>query len=194
MNIFVYSTVAWICALYHPDKHVVKQLLEYCQLLSTAHRVLDGTQATELTKTGRRVKWWRLADAKADALVYSATHVNHPCAVWVRKSKANYDWLAQLLVEVTKEYTFRYDKTHKCQLIGLVDFLVSNAPANIPAGERTPFALAMPDECKCSGDAVGSYHTYFNQKKQKLAAWKKRTTPDWFVAAADTAAGPGNNL
>lgn len=187
MNVFVYSTIAWICALYHPDKHVIKMVLEYAQLLSTAHRVLDGTQATELTKTGRKMKRWRLADSKADALVYSATHVNHPCAVWVRKSKANYEWLAQLLVEVSKEYTFRYGKTHKCQLIGLVDFLVSHAPANIPEGDRTPFALAMPDECKVPGNAVSSYHKYFNERKQKLAAWKNRETPDWFAAAAELA-------
>ena len=32
----------------HCDKHVVKMILEYAQLLSTAHRVLDGDEWADL--------------------------------------------------------------------------------------------------------------------------------------------------
>jgi hypothetical protein len=186
MNIFVYSAILNLCAIYHPDKHVVKMILEYCQLLSTAHRVLDGTQTTELTEKNRKMKRYRLADTKADTLLYSATHVNHPCAVWVRESKANYTWLAQLLVELSKEYTYRYSKIHKCNKIGLVDFLLKHEPKNIPDREMTPFALAMPDECKIHGKPVQSYRKYFNEQKQKLATWKKRPNPHWFTCARET--------
>ena len=42
MNIFYLDKDPKTCAQYHCDKHVVKMILEYAQLLSTAHRVLDG--------------------------------------------------------------------------------------------------------------------------------------------------------
>ena len=43
MNIFYLSEDPVDCALAHCDKHVVKMILEYGQLLSTAHRLHDGT-------------------------------------------------------------------------------------------------------------------------------------------------------
>ena len=44
MNIFYLDNNQSICAKYHVDKHVVKMILEYAQMLSTAHRVLDDQQ------------------------------------------------------------------------------------------------------------------------------------------------------
>ena len=38
MNIFYLDTDPELSAKYHCDKHVVKMILEYGQLLSTAHR------------------------------------------------------------------------------------------------------------------------------------------------------------
>ena len=42
MNIFYLDYDTKKCAEMHVDKHCVKMILEYAQLLSTAHRVLDG--------------------------------------------------------------------------------------------------------------------------------------------------------
>ena len=42
MNIFYLNENPELCAQEHNDKHVVKMCIEYAQLLSTAHRVLDG--------------------------------------------------------------------------------------------------------------------------------------------------------
>lgn len=42
MNIFYLDRDVSKCAEYHNDKHVVKMIIEYAQLLSTAHRVIDG--------------------------------------------------------------------------------------------------------------------------------------------------------
>jgi len=39
MNIFYLDPQPRLCAQYHCDKHVVKMILEYAQLLSTAHRI-----------------------------------------------------------------------------------------------------------------------------------------------------------
>jgi hypothetical protein len=35
------------------DKHVCKMIIESAQMLSTAHRLLDGEQYEERTKAGR---------------------------------------------------------------------------------------------------------------------------------------------
>ena len=42
MNIFYLDKAPEIAAQLHCDKHVVKMILESAQMLSTAHRVLDG--------------------------------------------------------------------------------------------------------------------------------------------------------
>ena len=103
MNIFYLDHDVAKCAEMHNDKHVVKMILEYCQLLSTAHRYLDGVEQIGQTKTGRNVKRWKLNDER-DTILYSATHINHPSAVWCRQTAANYHWLYKLLVELCKEY------------------------------------------------------------------------------------------
>lgn len=183
MNIFYLDNDPVSCAKSHVDKHVVKMILEYCQLLSTAHRVIDGKEVIEKSKTGRNVKRWKLEDNRNDIL-YSATHVNHPSAVWCRHSLSNYQWLHQLLVELCKEYTFRYGKVHKCEKDGLVEALGS-APLNItqkPFTEPTP---AMPDACRVSGDSIQSYRNYYVMEKSRMWSWKgkinSRTEPNWFI-------------
>ena len=43
MNIFYLDhNVTKSCAEQHVDKHVVKMIVEYAQILSTAHRMIDG--------------------------------------------------------------------------------------------------------------------------------------------------------
>ena len=46
---------------------------------------------------------------------YKLTHKNHPCSVWARTSLDNFKWLGELGLELCKEYTYRYDKVHKCE-------------------------------------------------------------------------------
>ena len=180
MNIFYLHHDPQQCAIMHNDKHVVKMILEYSQLLSTAHRLLDGHETIQLSKTGRKVKRWRL-DTEFETVFYSATHVNHPSAVWARKTSRNYEWLGHLLVELCKEYTYRYCKIHKCQSTGLVDAL-QNLPKNIPLSIFTQPTPAMPDDVKIVGDSLGSYRNYYIKNKTHLANWKKRNIPEWYNA------------
>ena len=44
MNLFYLSKDPTECATLHCDKHVVKMIIEYAQLMSTAHRMLDGEE------------------------------------------------------------------------------------------------------------------------------------------------------
>ena len=179
MNIFYLDHDVKTCAEMHNDKHVVKMILEYAQLLSTAHRVLDGTIIDRLSASGRKQKAYVLADNRESAL-YSATHINHPSAIWVRKTHQNYIWLTELLEELCYEYTYRYEKTHKVERDGLLKVLRTNLPPNIPIGPFTAPTPAMPDDVKVPGNSLASYRNYYNKNKTHLADWKKRPVPQWF--------------
>ena len=50
MNIFYLHENPEICAEYHCDKHVVKMILETAQMLSTAHRIIDGELGAKFLK------------------------------------------------------------------------------------------------------------------------------------------------
>lgn len=163
----------------HVDKHVVKMILEYAQLLSTAHRVIDGEQYIDAS-SGRKIKRWRIVGSAADHFLYKATHINHPSAVWARASKSNYQWLAQMLVDLCKEYTYRYGKVHKCEETGLVRWLATYVPKNIPDTGFTEPTPAMPDIYKVEGDSVQSYRNYYTGAKTSMASWKKREVPEWW--------------
>jgi len=165
----------------HNDKHVVKMILEYAQLLSTAHRVLDGVELSGLSASGRKKKFWTLADSR-DYTLYKATHIHHPSAVWVRQSAENYLWLANMLVALCEEYTYRYGKTHKVERDGLCNVLLKNIPHNIRNSGFTQPTPAMPDEVKIPGDSLASYRNYYINNKTHLANWKKRKVPEWFNA------------
>ena len=181
MNIFYLDHDVTKCAEMHNDKHVVKMILEYAQLLSTAHRVIDGVELNGLSASGRKRKFWTLGDSR-DYTLYKATHINHPSAVWVRKTHQNYMWLADLLGQLCSEYTHRYEKTHKVERDGLLNILQTNLPKNISIGPFTQPTPAMPDEVKIAGDSIKSYRNYYINNKTHLANWKKRTTPEWYIA------------
>ena len=64
-------------------------ILEYAQMLSTAHRVLDGDNVPDI--------------------LYKSTHKNHPSTIWVSFiHKQHYDWLFRLFRMLSAEYSIRY--------------------------------------------------------------------------------------
>lgn len=169
MNIFYLSHDVDECAQYHVDKHVVKMILEYAQLLSTTHRVLDGKLID---------KKYIMEDSKVNEGIYKATHINHPSTIWVRQSKENYVWLYRLWMSLMQEYTYRYDKRHACER--LKNFL-KVVPKNIKDEEFTEPTPAMPDLYKIDGDSIASYRNYYSDAKRNLHSWKNRYTPEWIV-------------
>jgi hypothetical protein len=155
-------------------------ILEYAQLLSTAHRVLDGTVVIGKSKTGRKQTRYVLPDNR-ESVLYSATHISHPSAIWCRKNNSNYMWLAELLEELCSEYTYRYGKTHKVESSGLMQILKNNFPKNITSGEFTEPTPAMPDQYKVPGDSISSYMNYYLGDKTRMFSWKNRNVPS-FIA------------
>ena len=181
MNIFYLDKDPKTCAEMHNDKHCVKMILEYAQLLSTAHRYLDGIQVVGLSKSGRKQTRYEISDNR-DGILYSATHINHPSAIWVRQSIPNYIWLAELLEMLCIEYTYRYGKIHKVQSSGLMQTLKNSFPENIPSGKWSEPTPAMPDDVKVKNDSISSYRNYYIKNKTHLAKWKNRNVPEWFNA------------
>tara|TARA_Y100001963_G_scaffold76935_1_gene106685 strand:- start:10147 stop:10629 length:483 start_codon:yes stop_codon:yes gene_type:complete len=159
MNIFYLDEDTKIAAKYHNDKHCVKMILEYAQLLCTAHRELDATRGV-------------------DENLYKSTHKNHPSAKWVRESAYNYYWLYQLWINLCDEYTHRYGKKHltDIKLRKLLRNPPYNSPLNIPFTQPPP---AMPDDVKHI-DSIVAYRNYYKKYKTHLATWTKRDIPSWY--------------
>lgn len=178
MNIFYLSDNVEEAAALHCNKHVVKMILEYAQLLSTAHRVLDGEEQVVLSSTGRKAKRWILSDRREQVL-YKATHINHPSAIWCRSTVQNYDFLHRLLFSLCKEYTHRYGKVHKVERSNLLNDL-HTIPQTLTAQGTSEPPPAMPDYCKVHGNSVQSYRNYYINEKKHFAKWTHRPVPTWF--------------
>lgn len=194
MNIFFLSICPILCAQYHCDKHVVKMILESTQLLFTNFQLL-------IESSKQNVVDWRKDCEENGIPIYKLSFKNHPMSIWTRKKIHNYVWLLNMAIQLCKEYTFRYNKIHKCQIILLwlhTQFTSNQIPSknmfeslhspykkdqnfgqtNLP--ERvTRVPLCMPEECK-HNHLIRSYREYYIKHKASFAKWTKRDTPTWF--------------
>ena len=167
MNIFFLDKRPDDAAEMHCDKHCVKMILEYAQMLSTAHRVLDED------------------DAHPD--LYKIAHKNHPSTIWTRSSKQHYDWLFRLFRMLSAEYTLRYSKggdwgreikVHKSwDKLGKI---LKTTPKNIEDNGWADPPQCMPDNCK-HDNTVEAYRNYYILEKNKIAKWKYTEQPQWFT-------------
>ena len=153
MNIFVLGSSPEESARLQCDKHIVKMPLETAQMLCSALHLCGSS--------GK----------------YKPTHQNHPCSVWARESRDNFDWLCHHGFALCDEYRNRYGKVHACLEVIQDCF---HKRESIPAGSLTPFAQAMPDIYK-RDDAVTAYRLYYVEAKQSVADWKFCDPPEWWV-------------
>jgi len=184
MNIFVLHRDPTKAARMHCDKHVPKMVVEAAQMMASALRRHGATdEQMPLTKAGTP---------------YKGGYAHHPCTVWAGDRPQNFRWLYRYAITLCQEYTQRFGKVHAC-----------SAPINsmwrlvniIPAGRRTGFALAMPDEYRPDSDdlygdetvyhaghkeAVKAYRRYYHSKQ--FAKWEKGTpAPNWWRGVEVTA-------
>ena len=165
MNIFYLHHDPLICAKMHCDKHVVKMILEYSQILSTAHHECDGVPSIDC---------------------YKATHKNHPSTVWARENFFNYDWLHTLLSHLSKEYTHRYGKIHATERKGIIRNLLKR-PYELRRGvgnTTMPQCMPLQYKQKCS---ISAYRDYYAGDKSRFAVWSKRDTPKWYTDRVELA-------
>jgi hypothetical protein len=181
MNIFYVNSDPEVAARSMVDRHVVKMILETAQLLSTAHRVIDGEEYVGQSQSGRKAKRWRLS-GNADAIMYAATHINHPSAVWVRENSANYNWLYDHLLALGREYTYRYGRTHLT--IDKLKDILEDAPENIEQSNvMTKMPSCMDKQYIVSLDPIINYRNYYNYGKTDLLRWSNRPPPQWIDGA-----------
>ena len=161
MNCFYLSNCPQEAAESHNDKHCVKMILESAQMLSTAHRELDGD---------------------VPDILYKSPHKNHPSTVWVRSSKQHYDWLFRLFRMLSAEYSIRYSehnfKVHKTW--DKLGKLLENAPKNIKDNGFIPPPQCMPDHCK-KPDTIDAYRNYYMTEKASISTWKYSNQPTWWT-------------
>lgn len=151
MNVFILDKNLETSVRYHCDKHVVKMILEAAQIASTVHWETDGEGP------------------------YKPTHRNHPLVRWACSSLAAYRYVVKYGLELCKEYTYRYGKTHKTEEKLL--WLKANEPDVPRVG--TKFCIVVADDCIVSGDEVESYRQYYLKHKSHILSWRKRPVPYW---------------
>ena len=171
MNIFSTNECPKQSAREHSYRHVVKMILEYHQLLSTAHRILDGDD---------------YADPQG---LYKATHKNHPSSTWSRESSYHYKWLFVMLCELHKIYEAHTAKTHASKRILKA---LGKLPENIHDNGFVMPTPAMPDKFKAVAIFHGRAVAYQEYLKEKFQEWTCRDkplevyfpcgVPDWYKA------------
>ena len=119
MNIFVTHPDPMLSAMFLDDKRVIKMVLESAQLLSTAMIQLGGCGP------------------------YKPCYINHPCSIWTRDCRHNYNWLYFHFVYLCEQYTDRYGKIHKCeQYVNTFGEFTQHVPYKLmpkPFANCTPF-------------------------------------------------------
>lgn len=168
MNIFRTHEDALECAMDHcMPMHQNKMIIECAQLLSTAHHVLDGENAIEG--------------------IYKQTHVNHPCAKWVRESSGNYNFVRDLASYLCMLFFERTGRLHATEEI--LSRLVA-LPKNLVVGPETDMT---PYACVSGAPGETVYEKYRNYLNDKFYFWEKEgrkisfyRTPEWYNPALFT--------
>jgi|TARA_R110000824_G_scaffold50752_6_gene141511 hypothetical protein len=182
MNIFILDNDPVIAAQMQCDKHVVKMIVESAQMLSTAHRMIDGVMEKRLSKSFRATPYYKLDEKdNREDILYKAVHFNHPSTVWTRECCKNYRWHYNHFIALCDEYTHRYDKIHSTDK-KLRNILKSLPHKILRSPFLTPFKLAMGSNPECvSQDAVHSYRKFYETKQGRFnMVWTKRQKPEWF--------------
>ena len=198
MNLFLLHSVAPVAAIDHCDRHVVKMILEICQLLYTAWWCNQ-----------RKVK--KLEQDPCPHDPYKCTHKNHPCAIWVRAQPTHYNWALELGLNLCSQYARRYGRIHLCQshldrLLALKwpEINADSEPLPPCKAPKKRATVGLPSKCeyfdcaisddvwdKCAHYENGKLHgvkTYRNYYKTKgndkwILKWNKdpKNAPRWFT-------------
>lgn len=183
MNIFALGSSPELAASYHCDKHLVSQIKESVQIMSSAIHLLISEN--------------RLRQFSNDHLnsLPKPTHLGHRCVRWAKTSKENFEWLRSLCVYLNALYFDRYNRTHlyiQNDLSRICASLISQA--NFSETGLTPFARAMPEEISVLFDGINSkkrlplkdqdisilsYRLYYYLCKSEMSRWEGRLTPEW---------------
>ena len=189
MNLFILSANPVEAAQAHADTHVVKMILEACQMLYSAHWTVAYPQLLEIKSAigiSRAQKALELPSSITDAPTrknsgecgYRPVHLHHPCTRWIRQTLSNYQFACELALAIGEEYKYRYGKEHLCA--EHARWLLAHPPS-IPDGKLQPFPIAMNDAYKISDDAIECYRHYYKTSKEErnLLNYTRRERPSF---------------
>ena len=111
MNIFILDEDPMKSAMMMCDKHIPKMVVESAQMLSTAHRLLDGSPTKRRSRSGKSMVTYHAFNDMRDELYYTAVHQGHPCTKWTMETEQNYNWHYAHFNGLAKEYEYRRNKT-----------------------------------------------------------------------------------
>lgn len=166
MNIFAVNDDPRLAARDLPDKLVVKMPTESLQLLTPWAFNTHGVYTQKPDGTNYGIKGF----------------AHHPCAKWLYESDANVMWLLEHAIEMSQEYTRRYNEQHGVNYA--IEQLVKLTQNWMPgiSCDHTEFVQAMPEEFKIPGGAVTAYRNYINGYKG-YAEWRYSEKPNWWDEA-----------
>jgi len=166
VNIFAVNDDPRLAARDLPDKLVVKMPTESLQLLTPWAFNTHGVYTQKPDGTNYGIKGF----------------AHHPCAKWLYESDANVMWLLEHAIEMSQEYTRRYNEQHGVNYA--IEQLVKLTQNWMPgiSCDHTEFVQAMPEEFKIPGGAVTAYRNYINGYKG-YAEWRYSEKPNWWDEA-----------
>ena len=197
MNIFYTDRDIKRCARDHCDQHMIKMATEYAQMMSTAARMQCGEERKVYVRFdgryGKRValRERNLLALSGDRIVtrlgtdilvgrelYLPTHPNHPCNVWLRKSRRHFGFLGKLALLLCAEYEGPYQSGKPHGAKDCIIKCLSYAHKFPDNGWEDP-PMAMPDEYR-RDDVVEAYRAFYLGSKSRFARWtRNRKPPKW---------------
>lgn len=187
MNIFVLDENPRKAAEYHNDKHVVKMILETCQILTTVYYTNQGITSQKEGKAFRDKLTEMFPTFPRDNF-YALSHLNHPSCKWVQNSQEAWRWTLRLGQYLCEEYTCRYNRTHACQEV--LNWFDANPPLffNEQTNQWSKRNMGIPPNATSLKEyksfnswqhAVTIYRQYYKQDKHHIANWKTQK-PTWY--------------
>lgn len=145
------------CAKQMCDRHLIKQILECAQLISTT----ASKYVSNFTP------------------FYKPTHVNHPITKWIQKSYANFMYTLCYFLQCCKEYTYRFGKLHKChkivcESISKTLLLKSNIFTDKEYAKAVDYCVCVSEWYNEKLSVQDNYRNYYNHK---LNEWQQRDRP-----------------
>lgn len=165
MNIFATDNCPIQSAVNLNDRHAVKMFLESMQMMAT------------------------IADYLGFDSPYRPVMLNHPCTIWARESKQNFQWLWDHAVAIAEVYSARYDRVHKCEItMNEYEHVWNKVLDSLPDTELTDFAIAISPSMRCRHlpnfdelSTVEKYRMYYIYDKDQIAVWSyPHSKPTWY--------------
>lgn len=171
MNIFATSEDPHECALYLDDKRVGKLLMEANQMLSLAVKIHYRGDPVFL-------------GVGPGQLTQGFAHRNHPVSVWARRTRGNFEWLADHARALSIEFSKRFNRRHESSY--RTDYILRFA-GDIPDGPLEDF------QNSARNDSLGLDFTWIHPTTEAYRAylrarwetdkivprWTRRGEPRW---------------